>query len=262
MESQASASRDYILGPFDFIEQVLQPGGNRPWRQTQVTRVLASYDEAMKHLYTDGLAMVHDYLKDGEWIHDGSCPSDHRVYKHFIGKKRRGYGMPTLSYTEFFVIQALWAVGIDKVLDSVKRVHTMMSEHWGESITPEKSFYPRLEDSAKERTLMLGRFAVSQEETEKIVPSLSPNQRAFDKSKRIQFHREEWKRLDTVVHDLKAQDYEIVKKIREKEAQAQEHSKAIGELNDSILEDLQNANKRSLVLPPDGEQSNKRLREN
>ncbi|KAG5758804.1 hypothetical protein H9Q72_013068 [Fusarium xylarioides] len=158
MELQASVPTSYDLTPSHFAEQISQPGKDTDWRHTQVCRVLSSFEDAKKVMLEDGIKMIFDYLEDGRWIDDGAYPTDHLVYRRFMGRKGGDNETPTLFYPEFFVIQAIFGVGVFKVLNTVKQVYQVMSEHWGVDITPEKFFYPRLDDSIEEHLLMLGTY--------------------------------------------------------------------------------------------------------
>ncbi|KAF5978950.1 hypothetical protein FBULB1_5978 [Fusarium bulbicola] len=144
----------YVLTAAQFAWQVNQPGGDPVQRQAQVERVIASFEQAKKHMRRDMVGELHRCLESGKWIQSSQNASGHTAYKRFVGKS--GY-THTPQYAHFFVIQAIYVQDGGPIHDAIVNMYQAISGHWGMTITPDKPFYPRLADSERERRLILGK---------------------------------------------------------------------------------------------------------
>ncbi|KAF5544440.1 hypothetical protein FMEXI_6553 [Fusarium mexicanum] len=150
----------YTLTAAQFAGHVKQSGVVVPWRETQVDRVLLSFDKA-KEMSKEGIREVYQYLESGKWIQSGSAASGHTAYRRFMG--RPGFTR-TLYYPFFFVVQAIY---VPNGLLNNNAIHSMyreLSQHWGMNIALGQPFYPRLTDSEKERRLILGYYQEQNDE--------------------------------------------------------------------------------------------------
>ncbi|KAF4956668.1 hypothetical protein FGADI_3657 [Fusarium gaditjirri] len=152
MEPDSAA---YTLTAAQFARQVNQRGGNALIRRAQVARVLASFEEAKKHLAKDVIEELHKYLITGQWIQDHTNAGSHTAYKRFVGLG--GY-RKTRYYPHFFVIQAIYAQNGRHTGSAVERLYEELSGHWGKVIPSDKPFYLRLADTDLERWLIIGDY--------------------------------------------------------------------------------------------------------
>ncbi|KAF5561158.1 hypothetical protein FPHYL_6346 [Fusarium phyllophilum] len=121
----------------------------------QIARVRSAFHDAKAVMSRQAIAEIHEYLVQGEWIHDAKLASCHPAYARFMGK---GKYEKSLYYPHFFVIQAVFVPDPKGrgILESVGNLYAEVSKHWGIQATPGVPFFPRLDDPVRELRLLLG----------------------------------------------------------------------------------------------------------
>ncbi|CVL01997.1 uncharacterized protein FMAN_08120 [Fusarium mangiferae] len=151
VNAMESTGAPYTLTAAQFAGQVNLPNRDTAQRQAQVERVLLSFEQAKKQMSEEGIREVYEYLKPGKWIQSARSATDHTAYRRFLGKA----GLrSTLYYPQFFVIQAIYVDFGGHNPEAIYWLYRDLSEYWGMTITTDRPFYPRLEDSEKERRLI------------------------------------------------------------------------------------------------------------
>ncbi|KAF5985037.1 hypothetical protein FCOIX_2298 [Fusarium coicis] len=123
----------------------------RKWRRTQVYMVLRSFAKAKQVMSDRAINELCEYLKRGSWNSTAGNASTHPCYKHFKSTSPCPSTSAGQYYPYFFVIQALFPLG-----EALKGMYRDMSDLWGIDIDPTRPFYPRLADSDREFSLIMG----------------------------------------------------------------------------------------------------------
>ncbi|KAF5724388.1 hypothetical protein FMUND_844 [Fusarium mundagurra] len=123
----------------------------RKWRRTQAYMVLRSFAKAKQVMSDRAINELCEYLKRGSWNSTAGNASTHPCYKHFKSTSPCPSPFAGQYYPYFFVIQALFPLG-----EALKGMYRDMSDLWGMDIDPTRPFYPRLADSDREFSLIMG----------------------------------------------------------------------------------------------------------
>ncbi|RKK85788.1 hypothetical protein BFJ69_g1397 [Fusarium oxysporum] len=123
----------------------------RRWRRTQVYMVLRSFAKAKEVMSDRAINELCEYLKRGTWNSTARNASGHPCYKHFKGTSPCPSPFAGPYYPYFFIIQALFPLG-----EAVKGMYRDLSDLWEMDLDPTRPFYPRLADSEREFSLIMG----------------------------------------------------------------------------------------------------------
>ncbi|EWZ38538.1 hypothetical protein FOZG_10117 [Fusarium oxysporum Fo47] len=123
----------------------------RRWRRTQVYMALRSFAKAKEVMSDRAINELCEYLKRGTWNSTARNASGHPCYKHFKGTSPCPSPFAGPYYPYFFIIQALFPLG-----EAVKGMYRDLSDLWEMDLDPTRPFYPRLADSEREFSLIMG----------------------------------------------------------------------------------------------------------
>ncbi|EXL79120.1 hypothetical protein FOPG_06877 [Fusarium oxysporum f. sp. conglutinans race 2 54008] len=123
----------------------------RRWRRTQVYMVLRSFAKAKEVMSDRAINELCEYLKRGTWNSTARNASRHPCYKHFKGTSPCPSPFSGPYYPYFFIIQALFPLG-----EALKGMYRDLSDLWEMDLDPTRPFYPRLADSEREFSLIMG----------------------------------------------------------------------------------------------------------
>lgn len=123
----------------------------RRWRRTQVYMVLRSFAKAKEVMSDRAINELCEYLKRSTWNSTARNASRHPCYKHFKGTSPCPSPFAGPYYPYFFIIQALFPLG-----EAVKGMYRDLSDLWEMDLDPTRPFYPRLADSEREFSLIMG----------------------------------------------------------------------------------------------------------
>ncbi|KAF4450638.1 hypothetical protein F53441_6299 [Fusarium austroafricanum] len=160
----APKPKGYFLAVPYFRNQILEGTneGHQEWRRVQVEKVLNSFDEAKKVMSPEGIQMLYTHLREDSWNKNATRPSDLPAFKHVMGTGHNG-DKSSLYYPNLFIIQAVFVPQNGRIPSAIQQLYRQMSLHWDQEVTCGRKFYPHLEDTHKERELMLGNKSESRD---------------------------------------------------------------------------------------------------
>ena len=123
------------------------------WAKHQVEQVLSSYKRAQAVMSRQGIHELCTFLKTSRWITSTTNAGDHHAYRWVVGTGRFLTRGPCPYYPYFFIVQAIFEEGGE----AFQRMYLTMGQHWGLRLDPKEPFYPRLDDTERERVLFMGR---------------------------------------------------------------------------------------------------------
>ncbi|KAG7413701.1 hypothetical protein Forpe1208_v007114 [Fusarium oxysporum f. sp. rapae] len=158
----------------------------RRWRRTQVYMVLRSFAKAKEVMSDRAINELCEYLKRGTWNSTARNASGHPCYKHFKGTSPCPSPFAGPYYPYFFIIQALFPLG-----EALKGMYRDMSDLWEMDLDPTRPFFPRLADSYREFSLIMGQKPSPQVPVPELVTMPSADQPQSPKVKAEQDSEED-----------------------------------------------------------------------
>ncbi|KAJ0154041.1 Major facilitator-type transporter ecdD [Fusarium oxysporum f. sp. albedinis] len=261
----------------------------RRWRRTQVYMVPRSFAKAKEVMSDRAINELCEYLKRGTWNSTARNASGHPCYKHFKGTSPCPSPFAGPYYPYFFIIQALFPLG-----EAVKGMYRDLSDLWEMDLDPTRPFYPRLADSEREFSLIMGQKPSPQVPGPGPVTMSSADQPQSPKVKAEQDSGEDnhtlkrkaqpemlsnnnspdndREQLTSVRSDIKQETSEFqtqlhkdttgTQEIRRHSIKAQKHANAAFKLANTLVEDLGRTTEHSDGAISEEERPSKRVREN
>ncbi|KAL9568696.1 hypothetical protein ACKAV7_007126, partial [Fusarium commune] len=150
-ESVSECDHALDINMFRTKWEICSDDRKRRWRRTQVYMVLRSFAKAKEVMSDRAINELCEYLKRGTWNSTARNASGNPCYKHFKGTSPCPSPFAGPYYPYFFVIQALFPLG-----EALKGMYRDMSDLWEMDLDPTRPFFPRLADSYREFSLIMG----------------------------------------------------------------------------------------------------------